>query len=334
MLNVNPPLMYPEVNLVQSTFQCNSIYYDSEVYWFHWRALYERVLSEFDVECEDNWNKGLLMYSVLGNGYIGVFDTAEVAQRLDDYYGVLPLPATLRGVGVQYQPTHATAVAPKLIKGIHDKIIYKECGLITISPYYRGGMFDIIDIYARRLSLLSSSLDQAIINTRHYYAAYANNPRGAATLKAMMDDRNSGKPFTIIDKKILNKEDSPMANPEEPITWVDFKVGANYITDKIISDMASIYNDFDKEVGIPNNPQQDKKERLLSNEIESNSAESVARLTVWLNCLEDSIKKTKEVFPDLKLSITRHVYDTGSTGAKEAGKEVVNNAMESNSDRV
>ena len=335
MLNLAPPLMYPEVNLEQSSFHPNNVYYTSEAYWYHWKSLYQRILSEFDVECEDTWNKGLLMYCILGNGFIGVFDTDEVATEMDEKFGILPLPATISGVNMQYLPYMAEAVAPKLIGGIKDKIIYKDCGLLTISPCYRGGVFDIIDVYARRLSLLAGSLDQAIINTRHFYAAYANNEKGAATLKAMMDDRNSGKAFTVLDKKILTKSatDNPLADKEEPIEWVDFKVGSNYITDKILLDMATIYNDFDKEVGIPNNPQQGKKERLVTNEIESNSAESVARLTVWLNCLEDSVKKTKEVFPNLKLSITRHEYDTGSTGSKEAGKEVDYNAMETNSFR-
>lgn len=326
MHNLAPPLMYQDVNLIEASYHPNNIYYSSEAYWFHWNSLYQRVLSEFDVECDSNWSKGLMMYCLLGNGFIGLFDTDKVAMEAKKNYGILPLPTTLSGRNIQYMPKFASATAPDIIGGITNKVIYEECGLITISPFYYGTVFDIIDVYARRLSLLSGSLEQAIINTRHYYAAYANNERGAATLKAMMDDRNSGKAFSILDKKVLAKKspDQVLTDNEEPITWVDFKVGQNYITDKIIQNMADIYNDFDKEVGIPNNPQQGKKERLLSNEIESNSAETVTRLTVWLNCIEESIKKSKEVFPDLNLSITRHEYDTGNTGAREAGREVSN----------
>ena len=78
--------------------------------------------------------------------------------------------------------------------------------MLTISPNYRGGVFHIIDHYAKKLALLSSSLDQAIINARDFYAMYANNEQGAATLNAMMEARLSGKPFAVIDKKILAKE--------------------------------------------------------------------------------------------------------------------------------
>ena len=336
-VNYNPPFMYPEVNLIQSSFQDMSEFYDSEVYWFWWRNLYEMLLSEFDVECEDTWNKGLLMYCILGNGYIGVFDTDIDANSPKDMYGILPLPATLTGVNIQYLPFKATAVAPHssgIILGIKDKIIYKDCGLITISPNYKGGVFHIIDHYARKLALLSSSLDQAIINARDFYAMYANNEQGAATLNAMMEARLSGKPFAVIDKKILTKEmkkEDVLGDKIEPISFVDFNVGANYITDKIIMDIASIINEYCRRVGIANNPAQDKKERLIQTEVESNSAETVAQFTVWLNYLTDSIRKTKEVFPDLKLNITRHVYDTGNTGSREAGKEVKVNAMENDS---
>lgn len=96
-------------------------------------------------------------------------------------------------------------------------------------------------------------------------------------------------------------------------------------------DTASIINDYCRRVGIANNPAQDKKERLIQTEVESNSAETVAQFTVWMNNITKSVKKTKEVFPDLKLNITRHVYDTGNTGSREAGKEVDINAMENDS---
>ena len=45
----------------------------------------------------------------------------------------------------------------------------------------------------------------------------------------------------------------------------------------------------------------------------------MARSEEWKEVLDRSIKKTKEVFPDLELSVEFRSYDTGQTGAKEAG---------------
>jgi hypothetical protein len=54
-----------------------------------------------------------------------------------------------------------------------------------------------------------------------------------------------------------------------------------------------------------------------------------------MDCLNESIKKTIKVFPSLEgqLSIEARVYDTGQTGAKEAGKEVTN-VKQTNDDRT
>ena len=91
---------------------------------------------------------------------------------------------------------------------------------------------------------------------------------------------------------------------------------------------------FDTEVGIPNNPYE-KGERLITNEVESNSAETVARFTYMMDCLKRSLDRTYEVFPELKstLTVKSRTYDTGQTGAKEAGKEVTD-VKQTNTDRT
>lgn len=43
-----------------------------------------------------------------------------------------------------------------------------------------------------------------------------------------------------------------------------------------------------------------------------------------MDCLKRSLDRTYKVFPELKetLTVKARIYDTGQTGAKEAGKEV------------
>ena len=131
-------------------------------------------------------------------------------------------------------------------------------------------------------------------------------------------------------KKVTDKSQKVSAanlTKEDPFNVVDLEVGKNYITDKLMADYRRLLAAFDEEIGIPNNPI-DKAERLISNEVESNSADTVARSTKMLERLKLSINKTIEVFPELegKLSVEFTEYDTGATGAKEAGKEVNYNA--------
>ena len=92
-----------------------------------------------------------------------------------------------------------------------------------------------------------------------------------------------------------------------------------------------ISHQFDQEVGIPSNPLE-KKERMISNEVESNNVESVARFTTWMECIDESQKKTKEFFKGEidDLYIGPMVYDTGQTGSVESGKVVKLNASKIN----
>jgi hypothetical protein len=117
-------------------------------------------------------------------------------------------------------------------------------------------------------------------------------------------------------------------------TFVDFQVKENYITDKLLHDTETVYHQFDNEVGIPSNPQE-KKERMVTNEIESNNVETVARFTTWMECLDDSIEKTKRLFPGMldDFSIKPKQYDTGQTGAVESGKVGDRNVGQDNADR-
>ena len=93
-------------------------------------------------------------------------------------------------------------------------------------------------------------------------------------------------------------------------------------------------NHFCCEVGIPNNPTE-KAERMVTNEVESNSAETVARFEHFMDCLDRSLKKTYKWKPELEsvLKVEARTYDTGQTGAKEAGREV-NYAKQNDDSRV
>lgn len=295
--------------------------YTSETYFYFWRSLYQRLNSRFKWTVPDHWEKEIFEFALYSLGFVGVFDTNKYANgdpaRM---FGIIPAPATVAGVGVQMQPTEIRTANPHFYMP-QSEIIYEGAGLIRLTSDYKG-ILDIVDFYAERLSILFSSIDQSIINSRFAYIVSANSTAAAATLKAIFDARNSGKPLMVFDKEKLKTKDvskTSALDDQDPFEVIDLEVGRNYITDKLLLDYRSIMHEFDMEIGIPNNPYE-KAERLVSNEIESNSAETVARSEYWMDCLNRSIDRTKQVFPDLNLSVEFRNYDTGNTGAREAGK--------------
>lgn len=326
MGNFGLPFYYTELNnlrghKVPSVGFC----YDSETYFFFWRSLYQRLASKFKWEVPKHWDKEVFEFTLYSFGFVGIFDANKYATTPNQRFGIIPAPSTVSGVGVQMQPTKIRTANPHFYMP-YSETIYEGAGLIKLTSDYMG-ILDIVDFYAKELATLWSSIDQSIINSRFAYIISANSESAAATLKAIFDARNSGKPLMVYDKEKLKKKQPidkslPIDN-QEPFELLDLRVGENYITDKLLADYRRILVQFDTEIGIPNNPYE-KGERLITNEVESNSAETVARFTFMMDCLERSLKKTYEVFPELEstLKVSARTYDTGQTGAKEAGKEV------------
>lgn len=320
------PFFYDEINNLRGhKVPSVGLCYDSETYYFFWRSLYQRLASKFEWQVPDHWDKEVFEFSLYAFGFLGIFDTNKYATTPNQMFGIIPAPSTVHGIGVQMQPTKIRTANPHFYMP-YDEIIYEGAGLIKLTSDYRG-ILDIVDFYARELATLWSSIDQSIINSRFAYIIAANSEAAAATLKAIFDARNSGKPLMVYDKEKLKKKDPvdktlPL-DDKEPFEVLDLRVGENYITDKLLADYRRILVQFDTEVGIPNNPFE-KGERLISNEVESNSTETVARFTYMMDILKRSLKKTYEVFPELEstLTVKARTYDTGQTGAKEAGKEV------------
>ena len=315
------PAYYEELNNMRGhRIPAGDTCFTSETYYYFWRGLYSRLKSRFKWVVPDTWDQEIFEFSLYSLGFVGVFDTNKYATDPSKKFGVIPAPATLSGIGVQMQPTKIRTANPYFTMPYSEEI-YKDAGLIKLTGDYKG-ILDIVDFYAERLAIIWSSIDQSAINSRFAYIVSANSTAAAATLKAIFDARNSGKPLIVYDKEKLKKKDAPSKTApledEEPFEVLQLEVGRNYITDKLLADHRRIMSCFDAEIGIPNNPVE-KAERLISNEIESNSAETVARSEEWKEVLDRSIKKTKEVFPELQLSVEFRSYDTGQTGAKEAG---------------
>ena len=326
MPTIGLPFYYTEINELRGhKLPKGGLCYESDTYFFFWRSLYQRLASKFKWEVPDHWDKEVFEFTLYALGFVGIFDTNKYATTPNQRYGIIPAPSTVSGVGVQMQPTRIRTANPHFYMP-YSETIYEGAGLIKLTSDYRG-ILDIVDFYAAELATLWSSVDQSIVNSRFAYIVAANSEAAAATLKAIFDQRNSGQPLIVYDKEKLKKKQpvdkSLPIEDQEPFDVLDLHVGENYITDKLLADYRRILVQFDTEIGIPNNPYE-KGERLITNEVESNSAETVARFEFMMDCLKRSLDKTYKVFPELKdtLKVESRRYDTGQTGAKEAGKEV------------
>jgi phage host-nuclease inhibitor protein Gam len=121
------------------------------------------------------------------------------------------------------------------------------------------------------------------------YVFAADNRAAAASFEKLYDDIASGKPSSVIDTHLVKKDGTP--------AWQLFQqnVGQNYIVGDILSDMRKIENMFNTAIGIPN-ANTDKKERLISDEVQANNNETSTLCELWLDELQKTCEKTREMF--------------------------------------
>lgn len=248
---------------------------------FYMRALYQRVLAGTTFTLPKEWKRGKRYFKnvLFSLGFIGVCDTSK--------YGVIPQICTFSGYGLFLQPVQMLVNQPLVS---FEGEIGKNCEIIMLCPDYRG-IWDIVEHYAIRLSTAITSLDCALINERVSFLAAAKSKQAAETLKYLYEKISAGEPFAVFDKAI--KSDS-LDGSDDPIWTYSQDVASQYISDKLLADIDTILLQFDREIGIA--AVGEKKERMLTDEVNLQQEDACARASTWFETLEDTIGNVNELF--------------------------------------
>ena len=227
------------------------------------------------------WDKDALKFGLFMLGYQIVFRSKT--------YGVVAQPGTLTGFGLQYQPAGAIVNTP-FFQFDRPLKLGVEASLIKLSPDYVG-VYDIITKYAAELKEIDTSIRSSARNSRIAYAMIASSDKSARTLKAVRERIINGDDV-IIDDKILQKD---KANPDS-LPWYQFDrdLKANYILGDLLDARRTTLVDFYREIGV--RMLDDKKERMLTAEVDAGNAETFIRSEVWIETLKESCRKVNEMF--------------------------------------
>lgn len=252
------------------------------------RSLYQRIYAGFIPDNPAPWNKRYYKNVLLSLGYIGIVKTAQ--------YGIIPQIAQPSGeLGLYLQPTKLIVSQP-LVQ--FEGEIGTDCELIMLTPDWQG-VTDIVEFYAKRLSIAFTSLDVALINSRAALMAVAKNKSASETIKTLFEKMSAGEPLLVYDKTL---KDESLDGKDEPIWTFSLDVKQNYIATDILADIQTILDDFDREIGIA--AIGEKKERMITDEVTQLTEDSCARSETWFDCLTESYDKVNELFPELNLSFT------------------------------
>lgn len=273
---------YDTINLAYSKHQPGVIHCkDSAIVRYFTNYFLQRAISAFQFSgIPEHWDKNYFFTRLFIEGFMCIFNT--------DKFGIIPQSCGLGGINVFYMPTYCIVNNP-IIKTPKEMYIGKDCELVRLTRGFRG-IASIITNYADLAGLAMQSIAVSLVNTKNTVIAIAKDKAQAETIKKSLDEIYSGNPCVVVDKLISSTENGVS------IKFEKFNIGENYITDKLLRDLREIENRFDTEIGVPNNAQSNKKERLIVDEVNMNKAETFAQATVWLECLKDSLKKVNEMF--------------------------------------
>lgn len=274
------PFFYDHANAMVSQVTPNTVHVKNVgLTRFFQRYLLQKAISVFKWNLPENWSRDYFLYVLYCWGFIAIVNT--------DKFGVIPQGCGLKGYNVFYQPRSAIIQNP-LLSGTLEPVIGKQCTLLKLQPDY-GGIMDLVSFYAQEMALASEAIDVNLLNSKLSYVFTARNKNAAESLKKLYDRIASGEPAVVIDKNLYNDDGS--------VSWEAFQqnVGQNYIAGDLLSDLRKIEAEFDTKIGIPN-ANTDKKERLITDEVNANNVETRNLPELWLESLQQGCREANAMF--------------------------------------
>lgn len=249
------------------------------------KYLFQKAISVFKWNIPEEWDKDYFLYTLYGLGYIAVIDT--------DQYGVICQGGALGGYNLYYRPSYIIITNPLIRKSITANLD-NDCALIKLQPDY-SSIMDIVGYYADLMALASESTGINLLNVKSGTVFGAQNKAQAESYKKMYDTLSDGDPAVVIDKTMLDDQGQP--------TWFPFTqhLKESYVVTDLLSDMRKIEAMFDTDIGIPN-ANTDKRERLITDEVNANNVETATRCELWLESIRKGIDKANSKY-NLSLAV-------------------------------
>lgn len=217
-------------------------------------------------------NTFYLEYILQTRGYIGFYK--------DKNLGLICSEITLGGQLNHYgMPTvyHTVSTSPLLKKTLKNS----ECVVMKNSPLYVG-LFPYLKFYAKKLALTSRTMDQ---NLSMQWTPYI-----------ITGDKRMLSQFMNFMKKIFQGVRTIFVSKGFRLEDVNvLQTNAPFIADELHNMKQSILRECMTFLGIEN-ANMDKKERLVSDEVNANNQQVIASRNIWLNERKKAIEELNKKY--------------------------------------
>ena len=243
------------------------------------RYLLQKAISVYEWGLPRSWNRDYFLYVLYCFGRLAIVQT--------DKFGVIPQACGLMGYDVFYQPTNAIITNP-LLTGILQPRIGRECVLLKLQPDY-GGILDLVFYYANLMAQAATSAAVSLNNSKAAIVFFAKTRAAAESYKKAFDQMANGQPGIVMDKSLYSEDGKPM--------WDTILRNAreSYIVGDLLRDLRKIEQMFDTDLGIPS-ANTDKRERLITDEVQANNVETFSKCALWLEGLKQGCDQARAMF--------------------------------------
>lgn len=276
------PIPFEIENIVASSYTPRGVIKTNNAsFRFFSRYLWEKILSVFVFDLPPTFGKELFLNALFGNGVVTIVPTAK--------YGLLAQWGVYGGYNVNYQPRYMLFANPLLpeLSG-RELVIGKDCAVIRLTEDWHG-VVDLVAFYAGKMALATQAIDVNLINSKLAYVFAAKDKTQAQSFKKLMDTINNGETSVVVDKSLFAEDGS--AN------WQAFQqnLKQTYIVTELLNDCAKIEDEFNTRIGIPN-ANTEKRERLISDEVNANNVETSILAAGWLENIREGCDMVKDMY--------------------------------------
>lgn len=243
----------------------------------------------FDIQCPEWWDKDFMLDCLLLEGKFIVTESDKV--------GVAPFQGNISGTNMFLRGSQIEIVNPILGNWMCER--YKDAVVVYLydDRWFRS-ITNIISYYAQRLANIDCSIDVNLMNTRVPWIFNAENTKQAKEAKLIYKKVSEGQPAVFT--KVRRSGD---LDREGGLDVSSLPVKNNYVTDKLIEAKRAIISEYLTYLGI-NSVSYEKKERMVTSEVEMSQGESAYNIEYPKDNLKDCCDATNEMFPSTGLRIT------------------------------
>ena len=207
--------------------------------------------------------------TLVENGYCFVYEDRD--------YGLVCMPCTLVGLNIYNEPTQIQITSPLI-----SKTLKADDGVLIYNNYTKTGLIPIIMNYVDRLTEIETTINTNIYLQKTPYILVADK-KTEKSVREVASQITSNEPIIIVK-----------ANLTENLQ--NLALNTNFVADKLYELKQNIENEFLTFIGLNNNSESNKKERMLVDEVNVNNDYINRNVDILYNAREIACKKINEKF--------------------------------------